>query len=143
MLVIAESVGTEQPRVRPRRNRRSDSEFVDTNARRLSWSSAEAFPTSPVNNAAAFRKSSYPFGFGSGGGGGVLPANKKSAATMASAKMTTSANSSVRTFRGIADGQHVRTTGAVNDRKPTPRCGRPRHLPGAGPAPRPEPGRSG
>src|SRR5689334_1271343 len=106
MLVIAESVGTEQPRVRPRRNRRSDSEFVETNARRPSWSSVEALPTSPVNNAAAVRKSSYPFGFGSGGGGDVRPTNKTTTASMASTKTTANASSSVGAFRGIADAQN-------------------------------------
>lgn len=35
--------------------------------------------------------------------------------------MTNNASSSVRTFRGIADGQHGRTTGAVNDRHERPR----------------------
>jgi hypothetical protein len=76
--------------------------------------SAEALPTSPANKAAAFKKSSYPFGLGKGGRGGVRPTDKTSTASVASAKMTANENNSLRVFRGIADSQHGTTTGAVN-----------------------------
>src|ERR1700722_9100285 len=113
--VIAESAGRAHWRVRPRRSRRSGSAFVDTKARRASWSSVSASTPLPVNKAAAFRKSSYPLGFGSGCGGGVRPTDKKSTANIASSKTATNASRSVRAFRSIANGQHDGTTGAVND----------------------------